>query len=258
VLVSSSDRVEEVQSAHYDELGAEYDAHYSDPTSKRYRDLFINAPLTAAIELQGRDVLEGMCGSGATAEYLLTKGARVTGLDISPKLVAAFRAKWPHARAIEGSILDSHLPSTSYDCVVVVGGLHHVQARVQQAIDEIERILKPGGYFCFAEPHTGSLPDAVRRLWYKRDRLFTSDEEALDVDALEASNRDRFEILTKHYGGNLAYLLVFNSMVFRIPLAWKRVYAPVTLRLETIMGGLQGRRLSCFVVCQWRKKSVGA
>jgi hypothetical protein len=49
--------------------------------------------------------------------------------------------------------------------------------------------------------------------------------------------------------------MVHNSMAFRIPVRWKPVYAPLLLRLEALLEPFQGKRLSCFVICQWRKRS---
>jgi ubiquinone/menaquinone biosynthesis C-methylase UbiE len=245
---------EERQSVHYDEIASEYDRHYSDPTSEAYRARFVNGPLTQGIDLEGRNVLEAMCGSGSTIGYLLSKGAKVTGLDISENLVTTFKQKWPQCDAIQASILDSGLPDASFDCVVVVGGLHHVQPHVNGAVDEIYRILKPGGWFCFAEPHAQSLPDLIRGWWYRVDNLFERNEAALDLDSMKAANRERFDFVMTKYSGSIAYLLVYNSMVFRIPVSWKRYYAPPLLALESALAPLVGKRLGTFVVCQWRKR----
>jgi ubiquinone/menaquinone biosynthesis C-methylase UbiE len=256
--VNAPQDAERRQSTHYDEIATEYDRHYSDETSERYRERFVNGPMTAGIDLQGRDVLEAMCGSGSTAQYLLSKGGRLSGLDISPTLMQTFKQKWPAATAICGSILDTGLPDASFDCVFVVGGLHHVQPHLDPAIDEIYRILRPGGYFCFAEPHARSFPDMVRRLWYKVDRLFERNEEAIDVNDLKSKNAGRFDFITTKYSGNLAYLLVYNSMVFRVPLRWKRFYASPLLSAEAAINRVLSRGTSCFVVCQWRKKPASA
>jgi SAM-dependent methyltransferase len=246
------------QSAHYDDIASEYDRHYSDPTSERYRARFVNQALTAGIDLRGRDVLEAMCGSGSTIGYLLGLGAKVTGLEISPTLVSTLKQKWPQAGAIEASILDTGLPDASFDCVVVVGGLHHVQPHVEPAIDEIYRILRPGGWLCFSEPHAGSLPDLVRGWWYRVDNLFERNEAALDVDGLQRANRGRFEFVTTRYSGSIAYLLVYNSMVFRVPVGLKRFYARPLMAVEAALAPLVGKRLGCFVICQWRKLGADA
>ena len=249
---------EKKQSRHQDQLEEEYERHYSDPCSMAYRLRFFNEPMMAGISLRGLRVLDAMCGAGQMTDYLLSCGARVTGLDISENAIEHFREKLPQAHAMVGSILDTGLESDSYDCVTVLGGLHHVHPNVDAAIDEIYRILRPGGSFCFMEPHAGSLPDVVRRIWYRVDRhMFEDNEQAIDVAALQAKNEDRFEFLTTRYGGGVAYLLVLNSLVFRIPLGWKRHYSRLCMGLEALIGKVQGPRFSCFVVGQWRKKGAG-
>jgi 2-polyprenyl-3-methyl-5-hydroxy-6-metoxy-1,4-benzoquinol methylase len=86
---------EELQKVHYDRIGTEYESHYGDQCSRQYRERFINQPMFEGIELSGMNVLEAMCGSGQTTEYLLSKGAVVTGLDISPAEIDSFRGRWP-------------------------------------------------------------------------------------------------------------------------------------------------------------------
>jgi len=66
-------------------------------------------------------------------------------------------------------------------------------------------------------------------------------------------NAERFDFVTTRYAGGPAYLLVFNSMVFRVPLAWKGRYTPPLLWLERNLERIQGARTSCFAMVQWRK-----
>jgi SAM-dependent methyltransferase len=243
-----------LQEIHYDKLAASYEAHYSDEASQRYRARFIYDPLLEGVDLAGKRVLEAMCGSGQTTRYLLSKGAQVTGLDISREEMTSFRKRWPQCAGVTASMLDSGLPGDAFDAVVVVGGLHHLHPGLAEAISEIHRVLKPGGYFCFAEPHSRALPDLVRRHWYKHDSLFAANEEAIDVEELKDQFSERFSFQKEQYLGGIAYLLVLNSMVFRIPLGLKRFYAPALMRVESVVNKVQGRLLSCFVVAQWRKR----
>jgi SAM-dependent methyltransferase len=245
---------EALQQAHYDRLAPSYEAHYSDEWSELYRRRFIYDRLTEGVDWAGLDVLDAMSGSGQTAADLVSRGARVTGLDISPELVSRFQRQLPEAVAVQGSILDSGLPDARFDAVFVTSGLHHVQPDVDPAIDEIHRILKPGGYFCFWEPHAGSFPDLGRRLWYRVDPLFEANEAAVDIGHLETLNRDRFDFEYKRYYGGPAFLLVYNSLVFRLPPRLKRIYSPMLLRLEPLVEKVQGKRLSCVVAARWRKK----
>ncbi len=245
---------EEVQRLHYDRIAHEYEAHYDDPCSQRYRDIFFHQPMFEGMRLSGMNVIEAMCGSGQTTQYLTSHGARVTGLDISEKAMRSFTARWPGLRAIHASMLDSGLDRDSFDAVAIVGGLHHLHPNIDSAINEIHRILKPGGYLCFVEPHKGSLPDLIRRPWYRYDPLFADNEEAIDLKAIKREFASRFIFNLERYSGNIAYLLVLNSMVFRIPLRTKHFYTPLLLRLESMICPMQGGILSCFVVCQWRKR----
>lgn len=248
------DLSEQLQQEHYDHIAADYEAHYSDASSLNYRQKFIYEPMFAGLNLAGMKVLDAMCGAGQTTEHLLLHEANVTGLDISPAVIDQFDARWESCSSVCRSLLDSGLPDESYDCVAIVGGLHHIQPHVSRAVREIHRVLKPGGYFCFMEPHTGSFPDIIRRLWYKHDRFFSDNEEAIDVQALEREFAADFEFRRVKYSGNIAFLLVLNSMIFRIPLRAKPFYSPVLLKLEALIDKLQGKKTSCFVVGQWQKR----
>jgi SAM-dependent methyltransferase len=247
---------EDLQRAHYDRIAVGYEAHYSDAGSLLYRQRFINEPLTEGLDLTGKQVLDAMCGSGQMAAYLLGRQAQVTGLDISPEVTQQLQGKLPDVRVVCRSILDSGFPDATFDAVFAVGGLHHLHPNLGPAMAEICRILKPGGYLCFAEPHARSVLDALRRVWYRFDPLFESNEAAVDVEALMDACQDRFEFLRTRYTGGLAYLLVYNSMVFRASHRLKRMYTPALLRLEAPTQRLQGRRLSCLVLAQWRKKPL--
>ena len=244
---------ENLQKEHYARIGSEYAKHYGDPWSQRYRRQFINEPMLEGLDLSARCVLDAMCGSGETTRYLLERGARVTGVDISQKEIRQFTTAFPGCDAHCASILSTGLESERFDCVVVVGGLHHLHPRLREAVDEIHRVLKVGGYFCFAEPHKDSLPDQARRLWYRHDSLFAENEASLDIGSLKTQFSAKFDFTRENYKGNLAYLFVLNSLVFRIPLQFKRLYSPGLIGLEAMIGKMQGKRLSCFAVCQWRK-----
>lgn len=245
---------QKVQKNHFENIAALYEAHYYDSCSQKYRQKFINQPLLAAIELRGRNVLEAMCGSGQTTEYLLSRGANVTALDISQNLINSFRRRWPQCQAICSSIFNSHIADNAFDCVIVVGGLHHLFPNINEAIDEIYKILKPGGYLCFMEPHKGSLPSFARRIWYKIDKFVGKNEEDIDIEKLKNRYTYQFNFIKEKYSGSIAYLLVLNSMMFRIPLALKPLYTPFFLFLESIIDIFLTKSTSCFVLCQWQKK----
>ena len=241
------------QREHYNRIIAEYEAHYDDRWSQEYRRRFLYDPLFAQVPLQGARVLEAMCGSGPTTAYLKEKGARVVGLDISDESVAMYRQRWPDGEAHCASLLDSGLPAGSFDVVMILGGLHHLPPRVHEGLDEIHRLLRVGGHFVFGEPHAGSFPDVVRRAWYRMDHMFADNEQAVDLDDLERYTTGRFRVRMRRYVGTVAYLLVLNSMILRVPRVLKGVVARPLMAAEALLSPLNGRRTSCFALCHWEK-----
>ena len=244
---------ERQQQQHYDTIAADYEVHYSDEWSVEYRRRFIYDPMFAGMDLAGMEVLDAMCGSGQTTCYLQARGAKVTGLDISNEVLDQFQARWNGARIVKRSLLDSGLPDNSFDCVAVVGGLHHIHPEMKAAVREIYRLLKPGGYFCFMEPHTGSFPDAIRRIWYRFDRFFSDNEAAIDIARMQKDFAGQFTLKKADYLGNVAFLLVLNSLIFRIPPGTKKFFAPALMKLEPLINKLQTKFTSCFAVTQWQK-----
>jgi ubiquinone biosynthesis O-methyltransferase len=101
---------------------------------------------------RGAAVLDIGCGGGFMAEAMAKRGARVTGIDPAAKAIAAARA---HAagqglairyETASGEALP--LADASMDVAVCVDVLEHVED-VGRVLDEIRRVLKPGGLFCF-------------------------------------------------------------------------------------------------------------
>jgi SAM-dependent methyltransferase len=245
---------ERLQRAHYEAISEQYEEHYGDECARLYRERFMYEPMLEGIDLAGRRVLDAMCGGGQATGFLVGRGARVTGLDISPRALATFGENFPDCEAVCRSALDSGLDAESFDCVVVVGGLHHAHPQVAGAVREFQRVLRSGGHLCFVEPHRGSAPDLVRRLWYRLDPLFSENEESVDLAALKSEFAARFSFEREIYCGNVAYVSVLNSMVLRLPPRWKARAAPALMRLEAILGRAQGKRTSCCVVARWRKR----
>ena len=245
---------ERQQQEHYDHIAADYEAHYSDEWSLEYRRRFMYGPMFEGLNLSGMNVLDAMCGSGQTTSYLLERGAVVTGLDISNEVVETFRTRWTEAHVVNRSLLDSGFPDNTFDCIVVIGGLHHIHPYVKQAMLEIHRVLKPGGYLCFFEPHSGSFPDIIRRVWYRFDRLFADNEASIDIGRLQKDFGHLLELKKAKYLGNIAFLLVLNSLIFRIPVSSKKYFAPTLMKVEALISKLQTKLTSCFVVTQWQKR----
>ncbi|GHH96120.1 bifunctional 2-polyprenyl-6-hydroxyphenol methylase/3-demethylubiquinol 3-O-methyltransferase UbiG [Streptomyces capillispiralis] len=99
-----------------------------------------------------KKVLDVGCGGGYTCEFLHQRGARVSGLDPSPRLVeAAARHAKDTGKDIDYTVGKSEslpYPDASFDVVTCVDVLEHVESP-GLAVSEIHRVLKPGGVFLY-------------------------------------------------------------------------------------------------------------
>ncbi len=249
VSVSST---ESKQKQHYERIAESYNQHYSDGWSAKYRDRFFHKAMFDGVELRGQKVLDAMCGFGDATRYLLEHGADVTGLDISPSQIEVYEQRWG-CKGLAVSFLDNGLPSESFDLIVACGALHHMPPYLDETMEEIIRLLKPGGTFCFVEPHSHSILEKPRQWWYARDHLFEENEQAIDIDALEKNFCDRFSKMETLFRGSFGYLLVLNSMIFRLPLWSKKYYSPLMFWLEDLVDRIGHRFFTLYVVGRWKK-----
>ncbi len=98
-----------------------------------------------ALDVQpGEHVLEIGCGHGVAVSYLQERGARVTAIDRSPKMIAAASTRNPDAEFILGSLEDVDLGERRFDAILAVRvGLFHREPERARAL--AQRWLRPGG-----------------------------------------------------------------------------------------------------------------
>jgi SAM-dependent methyltransferase len=102
---------------------------------------------------RGARILELFCGRGNGLVALERLGfSHLYGVDLSPRLVALYRGR-AHCAAADCRALP--VRNESCDVAIVQGGLHHlpdVVADLPVVIEEVRRVLKPGGRFVVVEP----------------------------------------------------------------------------------------------------------
>jgi 2-polyprenyl-3-methyl-5-hydroxy-6-metoxy-1,4-benzoquinol methylase len=99
-------------------------------------------------EMRGRRILEIGCGMGCMAMNWAQRGALVTAIDLNPTSVEQTKRRFA-AFDLSGDIRQTDaeaLPfdDASFDYVYSWGVLHHTP-NTATAIDEIRRVVKPGG-----------------------------------------------------------------------------------------------------------------
>lgn len=116
------------------------------------------APIAAEVVTAARqrceftDVVDLACGTGSAAIAAAAAGARVTGVDITPELIAIAAERAARAGHdvtwVTADAADTGLPDASFDAVVSNMGVIFVEPRAQVA--EIARLLKPRGVVAFS------------------------------------------------------------------------------------------------------------
>jgi SAM-dependent methyltransferase len=100
--------------------------------------------------LQDAALVDLACGTGSAALAAAARGARVTGVDFTPELVAIAAAR-PGADTVSwrtGDASDTGLPASSFDVAVSNMGIIFVDPDRQ--VPEVVRMLKPTGVLAFS------------------------------------------------------------------------------------------------------------
>lgn len=95
-------------------------------------------------------VLDLACGTGNAALAAAAAGARVTGVDLTADLIEVAMSR-PGAGAVQWVVADAAdtgLSASTFDAVVSNMGIIFVEP--VRLVDEVARVLKPGGIFGFS------------------------------------------------------------------------------------------------------------
>src|ERR1700683_2874467 len=118
----------------------------------------------------GQRVLDVACGTGVVAVTAALRGAKASGLDLTPALLERAKKNAQIAGVdvefVEGDAEALPYPDASFDVVLSQFG-HIFAPRPAVAIAEMLRVLKPGGTIAFS---TWPAEFCIGRLFLLRDR----------------------------------------------------------------------------------------
>lgn len=125
----------------------DYSAHPEHPLKGRMRLAWNWIPEGA------RRLLDAGCSSGYATRFFAEKCPETYGIEISDDVEIA-RQRYPHIRFHRGGLESTPFEDNFFDVIIMSDVLEHVDNE-QRALDEMYRILKPGGTFIVSTPHTG-------------------------------------------------------------------------------------------------------
>lgn len=133
-------------------------------------------PYVLSETMAGKRVLEIGLGYGTLGQFLAEQQCDYHGLDIAPEAVAMMKhrlqsmGREPGDSVQVGSALENPHSDASLDYVYSIGCLHHT-GNLPGCIDEIHRVLKPGGTAVVMLYHRYSYRQIMLRLRFRLDKL---------------------------------------------------------------------------------------
>lgn len=121
----------------------------------RFRQLALEG-----IEIQpDSKVLDLCCGSGQTTRFLVGRSRHVTGLDASPLSLRRAKQNVPEAEYIEAFAEKMPIADHSFDLVHTSAAMHEMESlQLRHILQEVHRVLKPGGVFTMVDFHAPTNP----------------------------------------------------------------------------------------------------
>jgi 2-polyprenyl-3-methyl-5-hydroxy-6-metoxy-1,4-benzoquinol methylase len=145
---------------HFDDLARDY----ANEIPSHVRDLLLDRKVNLicrALERQrvgtGAVGLDLGCGQGSYAIELARRGFRVSGVDPSVAQIQTARENVRKAGLQldlrTGTLIEQRFPDATFDFIYSINVLHHITSKEDReaTLDEVARILRPGGVFILQE-----------------------------------------------------------------------------------------------------------
>jgi SAM-dependent methyltransferase len=173
--------------AGYDVAARQYTDEFADELDRKPFDREILTRFAAACRDSRGAVADVGCGPGHIAGFLAARGVDVCGIDLSTKMVAIARGRYPTIPFVAGNMVALGLRRGALAGITAFYSLIHLpRALVGTALAELRRVLQPDGRLLLAV-HGGE-GEVHRDSWYDRPvkmaaTLFPLDELLWDIAA---------------------------------------------------------------------------
>ena len=130
---------------------------YASVVDTKPHNAYYERPATLSLlpEVRGKRVLDAACGPGVYSEWLLSRGAEVTGIDASPKMVELARRRLGEKADVRQADLSkplTFLENESFDIVLSPLTMNYVKDW-NAVFREFHRLLRTPGHFILSVTH---------------------------------------------------------------------------------------------------------
>jgi ubiquinone/menaquinone biosynthesis C-methylase UbiE len=169
----------------YDAVAEEYFAQLHDELSYKPLDRALLSALMEQTE-PGAPIADIGCGPGHVAAWMAAHGRKAVGIDLSARMVAVGRERYPDVAFRQGDILALPAEDCEFGAAVVLYCIIHLEREdLVDAFREIRRTVRPAG-LVLVSFHIGSEVTHRTEWWGRQvDLNFRFFEMAMIIEALE-------------------------------------------------------------------------
>jgi SAM-dependent methyltransferase len=167
--------------------------------------------------------LEIGIGRGAHLSFENLSEQEYVGLELRPELAEVIRATHPKVRIVVGDCQERiDFPDGYFDRVLAIHVLEHLP-NLPKALDEVRRVLRPGGYFSVVIPCEGGIAYSfarnisARRIFERRYQQnydwFVACEHLNRPDEIMRELTYRFSLIHRSFFPLLIPLMTLNLLI---------------------------------------------
>ncbi len=140
----------EYVAALFDGYAGEYDQHLTSTLQYRVPQALCALLAERVPERSGLDVLDLGCGTGLSGAALRGLARQLTGIDLSPRMLARARERGLYDHLIEGDIVQVLATQNAGFDLVVAADVFVYIGELEAVVASAARVLRPGGWLAFS------------------------------------------------------------------------------------------------------------
>ncbi len=153
---------------HYDEVAEIYDLRYARGKGQQYYG-HLSRHVIECVQPGGL-LLDIGCGTGLFIERYLPLGSGAIGIDISKGMIERARGRCPESEFLVGTADALPFQEGTFDAVVSLLAFSYVR-RPQEMMEDVYRILRPGGTFALCTLGKNVLTSVVPALYWLGEKM---------------------------------------------------------------------------------------